>query len=478
MFHFFNSNKKGKVTQIIENVKSAPAPKTRGGYQELILQLAQALEIEMTEAESQQLNQLLDKFCNEYIEMSKRYVSFLDYPFEERAEFYAFMAKRGGIRDICHLGELMLMREDRNGVLLILKAAAEMDVRAVFIAAKILANGMFDCACDTDKAKELLTYAAEKEYAPALELLAALCWDGDGNWDFPRNRDLAQVCMNKAVEIYSKYSFGNSKLQASYEEHCKCMKYIAMRMEQLRDGGLERLYPGFYPSYLALRLSYYPLTEDGLRARAHCICEFMAHYGQTFYLGNYYWQVKLPLISLEIEEPNGSYLGCTTSVQQGDTVRFHISIVPIEQQRTTTEKTFWQLQLQVNSTLAHELAHCFLIKEYNRQVSGNSPEKVLIKEGHATNCEYQFTRLMYYKGLLTPEAFAEPHAYLSSDYAQYFLTFRELFIDSDDLLNWKKLTATIKRFNNNDTIRQVEQLPNKGVYEAPQFCGIAFNGYV
>lgn len=478
MFNLFDSNRKGKVTQIIDEVKSESTPKTRGGYQRLILKLAQAQKMEKSESESQNLEQLLDTLCSGYIELSKQYVSFLDYPFEEREEFYAFMALRGGLRDICHLGELLLMREDKMGVRLILSAAAEGDVRAVFIAAKILAYGMFDSASNPAKAKELLAYAARKEYAPALELLAALCWDGDGNWDFPRDRDMAQACINKAVEIYAKYKFGNSKLQAAYEEHCKCIKYIANKMEQLRDGGLERLYPGFYPSYLALKLSFYPLTEEGLRSRAHCICEFMAHYGQTFYLGDYYWQVKLPLISLSIEEPNDSYLGMATTMKEGDTVRFHITVAPSMVQRTTTEKTFWQFQLQVNSTLAHELAHCFLMKEYNNQLFGKEPDKVLIREGHATNCQYQFTRLTYYKGLLTPEDFAKPHAYLSRDYSQYFLIFRANFIDSDDLLNWDKLTAAINHVSDNVSRHQVRQVPNKGVYEIPQFCGMGFNGYV
>lgn len=478
MFNLFNYKKKGKVTQIIEEVKSASTPKTRGEYQSLILKLAQGQEMEKTESESQQLEQLLNTLCSEYIELSKQYEGFLDYPFEEREEFYTFMAQRGGLRDICHLGELLLMREDKIGVRYVLNAAAEGDVRAVFIAAKILVNGMFGSEGNPDKAKELLSYAARKGYAPALELLAALHWDGDGNWDFPRDRDLAQVYINKAAEIYSQYKFGNSILQAAYEKHCKCIKYIANKMEQLRDGGLERLYPGFYPSYLALKLSFYPLTEEGLRARAHCICEFMAQYGQTFYLGDYYWQVKLPLISLSIEEPNDSYLGMATTMQEGDTVRFHITVAPSMVQRTTTEKTFWQFQLQVNSTLAHELAHCFLMKEYNRQLFGKEPDKVLIREGHATNCQYQFTRLTYYKGLLTPEDFAKPYAYLSRDYAQYFLTFRANFIDSNDLLNWDKLTAAINYISDNVSRHQLRQVPNKGVYEIPQFCGIGFNGYV
>ena len=478
MFKFPHFNKKGKVTQIIEEVKSAPSPKSRGGYQKLILKLAHAQKTEMSEPESRELNELLNTLCGEYIELSKQYVSFLDYPFEEREEFYAFMAQRGGIRDICHLGELMLMREEQKGVELICAAAAERDVRAVFIASKILANGMFNCSNVPDKAKTLLSYAAEKNYAPALELLAALYWDGDGNWDLPRDRDMAQKYIDKAAEIYPKYRFADSKLQASYAEHCQCVKHIADSMKKLRNGGLERLYTGFYPSYLALRLSYYPLNVEGLRARAHCICEYMAHYGQTFYLGKYYWEVKLPLISLSIEENSNSYLGLTRTIQEGNTVRFHITIAPFETQRTTTEKTFWYLQLQVNSTLAHELAHCFLLKEFNRQLFGSSPEKNIIAEGHATNCEYQFTRLMYYKGQLTPEEFAEPHAFLSQDYSKYFQIFRQSFIDSNDLLDWSKLTAIIEQINDNTPRHQVKQVPNDGIYEAPRFCGLAFNGYV
>lgn len=84
MFNLFDSNRKGKVTQIIDEVKSESTPKTRGGYQRLILKLAQAQKMEKSESESQNLEQLLDTLCSGYIELSKQYVSFLDYPFEER----------------------------------------------------------------------------------------------------------------------------------------------------------------------------------------------------------------------------------------------------------------------------------------------------------------------------------------------------------------------------------------------------------
>ncbi len=472
MSPFYRSN---EIDRIINEVKSAPTPKTRGGYCKLILALRNTLEKSCTEKQQAEIAALMDKLCNEYLELSKHYVDFLDIPFEERKELYYEMTTRGSARDACHLGELLLMAEENIGAKLIMQAAAEGDIRSIFITAKIMVDGMYDCPKDPKQAVALLRYAAENNYAPALELMAALYWDGNGNWDFPRNREKAQLYMDAAVKTYSKYSFSSGKHQKAYENHCACMRHIAGCMQNLRNGGLEQLYQGFYPSYLALQLSFYPLNEEGLRARAHYISEYMAHYGQTFYLGQYYWGVKLPLISLELEPPNESHLGCTHTQTVGDKIFFHISISPFPEQRTSTIKTYWNLQYQVNSTLAHELAHCYLCMEYNQLLHTKHPVVLALVEGHATNCQYQFARLNYYKGVLAPSRYIEC---LSSDYTQYFYDFKEAFIQPDGLADWDKITDFIEQICEGKPRVELEQLPIKETYETPLFYGLGFNGYV
>lgn len=464
-----------EINRIINEVKSAPTPKTRGGYCKLILALRNALEKNCTEEQQAEIAKLMDKLCDEYLELSKHYVDFLDIPFEERKELYYEMTTRGSARDACHLGELLLMEGENAGTQLIVHAAAEGDIRAIFITAKLMVDGMYDCPKDPKKAVALLRHAAENNYAPALELMASLYWDGNGNWDFPRNRDKAQVLMDAAVKLYSKYSFSSGKHKIAYENHCACMRHIAGCMQNLRNGGLEQLYPGFYPSYLALQLSFYPINEEGLRARAHYICEYMAHYGQTFYLGQYYWGVKLPLISLEIEPPNDSHLGCTYAQTHEDKIYFHISIAPFPEERTSTFKTYWNLQYQISSTLAHELAHCYLIMEYNNQLQAKHPLTLPLVEGHATNTQYQFARLNYYKGVLAPSRFIEC---LSSSYAKYFFDFKEAFIQPDGLADWDKITQVIEHVSEGNPRIEVEQQPIKETYETPLFYGLGFNGYV
>ena len=85
---------------------------------------------------------MLDKLSRSYMELSERYVPFLDIPLPKREELYAIMAARGSARDACHLGELMLMRNLDEGVGHIFTAAKEGDVRACFIAAN---SGCFFC---------------------------------------------------------------------------------------------------------------------------------------------------------------------------------------------------------------------------------------------------------------------------------------------------------------------------------------------
>lgn len=463
------------VTQLIAGVKSAPTPRTRGGFGDLILKLTRIRPLCNNDLQITETDNLLNQLCHQYLELSKHYADFLDIPLAGREALYRVMSARGAARDTCHLGELMLLRSDDEGAPLILRAAIQGDPRAAFIYAKLLAEGMYGSPRDPQKATGLLQYAARKGYAPALELIAALYWDGNGNWNFPRNRDKAQQYMNAAVELYSKHSFTNTIHKTAYENHCRCMKHVAGTMQRLRENGLNELPHGFCPSYLALLLSFYPLNSKGLRARAHYICEYMAHYGRTFYLGDYYWRVRLPLISLSLEPSDFNISGCTHTGQKDDKICFIININPIEEEQPTSEPQYWEQQYRVNTTLAHELAHCSLNMEFNHQLNIDHPLAHTIAEGHATNCQYQFARLVYHKGILTPADFARS---LTPEYQQYFMTFRRQFINPKGMADWHKIATSINAMNQNCPDMELRQLPFGEVFEPPTFYGLGFKGYV
>ncbi len=474
---FGNSSPDSKAEKALQEIQEAPTPETRGGFCKLICKLIKLKEETTDKQLLAKIENELSTRCRQYRKLCRSYVDCLDSPFAEREELYREMASRDSARDTCHLGELLLMRDDNSGTKYITRAAQQGDSRALYIAAKLHVEGMFDCEQDKKKARDLLIQAAQSKYAPALEMLAALHWDGDGNWNFNRNREKALQYMTTAAQIYSMYKFVSEKHQRDYADYCACMNHIAAQMQSLINGGLELLPEGFYPSFLALRLSYYPLNEEGLRARAHYICEYMSHYGKTFYLGDYLWNVRLPLISLSIEDSNDQVLGLTRTWMDGKKIRFHISIMPQSIQRTNTLKTYWLDEESVNTTIAHELAHCYLFKEYNYRLNQRHPEYLTILEGHATNCEYQFCRLVYHKGCYTRKQFARPYAHLSRKYAEYFNTFCDNFIDYDDMLNWDTLHNYIYSMGSDHTRVTMEQVINSEPFTQPIFYGLGFNIY-
>ena len=167
---------------------------------------------------------------------------------------------------------------------MMVQAANEGDAEAAFYMAHICQSGLFGCAVNIDNAYKWLKISADRGYAPAWEKLSAIHWDGDPNWNAQWDQNGAVSCLDKAIALYSGFTLWDASLNEQLPLYVNSLKHIKSNMESFIGYATESIITDFYPSFLAMRLSFYSENETGLRYRAYYIRSAMQEYGRSYHI--------------------------------------------------------------------------------------------------------------------------------------------------------------------------------------------------
>ncbi len=383
-------------------------------------------------------------------------------------------------------GESLLDQGDIRGWNYINNAATKEEPRALFLLANRYKLGLDGVQQTPSLAFDYLQRSARAGYGPAFEMLAQVHWDGDCNFGNGLwNQQLAIRYLDEAIKRYN-WNMNDDALDASLKEWGECMKSVRNHMVNLSSGQVQ-LPAGFYASYEALVLSiYYDNHVNGLRARSYRLCRIMDEFRGTYMTG------PLPRLALEYVPfsigpcDRKKWSGqCNVSYPSPDTFSFNIRIDTAKLPsgpNSNTSLTNWYNQkfardMELNATLAHELAHGYFHSRYRALPD----EDIRVVEGHATNAAYAVIRTLYYNGdraILTPALFAEK--FTSDEYRRYFFWFMNSCLDSSDLVDWNKLDRWERKKQGDDSSPcQRRQVPDNGnVFWKPSHFRRAFFGYM
>ena len=362
---------------------------------------------------------------------------FADIPIAAREPFYRKLASYKDRRGIRLYGELLLERNDLSGFGKLLEAANAGDGRACYLVAQAYAYARCGCVQNTYLASAWLTAAVSAGYAPALEMQAAALWDGDAGWNASRNQEAAVGYLQRAIQAYKQFTFVNTQQQALFEEYMVSLEHILKEMLNYKGCATSRIIQGFYPSFLALRLSSYNEGDGGLRRRLYYIYEYMSRYPGTFHTG-VFRAMPLENVPIFISYSAENY-GVMTPSYGSDSVNVNIQVHAENMPDVYDLHSRWFRETRINSTIAHELAHALMFTRYQYVFSSKYAYTHYVLEGHATNTAYAFLNVIYYGNGLTTDRFAAE--YCSSTYASYFRWYRTNCMKTTNLTDWPTIEA-------------------------------------
>lgn len=378
--------------------------------------------------------ELLSVYRNYTSFVNNRVPPFLDYCEDDKASLYRKLADYKDARGKRLLALTRLHQGELGGLTLLSQAAAEGDAEAAYLMAEAVSRGI-GVEHDADTAYRWLEIAAERDYAPAYELLAAIHWDGDSNWNAAWNRNSAASYLDKAIELYTQFSdLSNPVTKKELLDYISSLRQIRENMQSFIGYNTGNVLHGFYPSFLALRLSTYNEQEGGLRVRAYYIKQELSRYGGTYHIVGLP-DLDLSLIPIRLSYNEPEYVGhATTSYSPDDSICLQIDVHAENYAYANNESSRWRREININGTIAHEMAHCFLRSKYYSIFNGNYPYYKQLVEGHATNVEYAFVNHTYFDGEMTPETFAG--SWCSSEYGNYFRWYRSHCLLPNGHTNW------------------------------------------
>ncbi|MBE6419635.1 MAG: hypothetical protein E7031_05830 [Akkermansiaceae bacterium] len=419
-----------------------------------------------SEADSYDLRkQISDELCIIY-QNYKQFVNnhmppYLDDYTSSKASFYQKLAKYNDARGMrLYAIHLIMTKNDAEGLDLMVRAANGGDAAAAFYMARICKRGLLGCTANADTAYKWLKLSAENGFAPAWEKLSAIHWDGDSNWNANWNQNYAITCLDKAIELYSAFTLWNASKNEQLTIYIKSLKHIKSHMESFVGYATGSIIADFYPTFLALRLSFYSENETGLRYRAYYIGEAMEEYGRSYHIdATQHLDLSLiPIRLCSIED----YSGFAIPKYTDGGVHFQINVDAEDLPYITDERSRWLREIKLNKIIAHEMAHCYFFSRY----SYISDKKIL--EGQATNAEYAFANYTYFVGGLTAENFANM---ITTEYAGYFRWYRSHCLKADGGTNWEVIDSyerTASPYGQGGSNRTIVAGPD-GVFETPLF---------
>lgn len=382
-------------------------------------------------------NELCTIYQNYTASVTNNAAPFADVPIPTREFFYQKLANYKDRRGIRLYGELLLSRNDLNGFDKLLEAANAGDGRACYLVAQAYAYARYGCVQNTYLASLWLTAAVSAGYAPALEMQAAVLWDGDAGWNSARNQETAVVYLQRAIQAYKQFTFVNAQQQALFEEYTTSLQHILQEMLNYKGCATDRIIQGFYPSFLALRLSSYNEGDGGLRRRMYYIYEYMSRYPGTFHTG-VFKEISLENVPIFISYSADCY-GVMCPSYMSDSVNVNIQVHAENMADVYDLKSRWLRETRINSTIAHELAHALMFTRYQYVFSDKYAYNHYVLEGHATNTAYAFLNVVYYGHGLFTERFASE--YCSTTYASYFRWYRANCMKTTTLTDWSVIES-------------------------------------
>lgn len=379
-------------------------------------------------------DELVTVYRNYTAFVKNRVPPFLDDCDDDKASLYRKLADYKDSRGKRLLGLTQLHQGDISGLTLVSQAAAEGDAEAAYLMAEAVSRGI-GVARNAETAYRWLEIAAERGYAPACERLAAIHWDGDPNWNAAWNQSSAASYLDKAIELYTQFSnLSNPVTKKELQDYISSLRLIRENMQSFIGYNTGNVLQGFYPSFLALRLSTYNEQEGGLRVRAYYIKQELRRYGGTYHISGLP-DLDLSLIPIRLSYYEPEYVGhATTSYSPDDSICLQIDVHAENYAYANNESSRWRREIGINGTIAHEMAHCFLRSKYYSIFNGNYPYYKQLVEGHATNVEYAFVNHTYFDGEMASETFAG--SWCSSEYGNYFRWYRSHCLLPKGSTNW------------------------------------------
>ncbi len=391
-------------------------------------------------------------------------------------EFYKNLADMGDIRGTRLYGEYLLAQNDSAGATWVMKSAGQGDARAAFLVAEFYAYCMHGYPYDANLAYQWLQSSARAGYAPAWEQLAAIHWDADALWNAGWNKPYAFECIKSAVAGYQRWTLSSPLMQQKFQEHCQTIQFIQYLMSRYVNTNNYNSYEGFYPSFLAMRLSCYKEDDFGLRARMYFINDYMVKRAARYHIDGCL-KLDLSMIPICLRWTDRNALGTVYSPRSKEKVSCNIQIYAEKIPNSYDDMTKWRREETLNSTIAHELAHCYFLARYYEFYVQYASQSKSIVEGHAVNSDFSFVKDIYRGGSFSPEQISAIH---SKDYASYFLWYYNNILDANKLTNWSKLDELERNLSPTHTVSPIpvqEKYDGKS-FEKPVLFGNGFYGYL
>lgn len=379
--------------------------------------------------------ELLAVYRNYTSFVKNRIPPFLDYCEDAKASLYRKLANYKDARGKRLLGVTQVKQGDIGGLSLISQAAVEGDAEAASLMAEAASRGI-GVARDADAAYRWLEIAAERGFAPACEQLAAAHWDEDSNWNAAWNQNSAVSYLDKAIELYTQFSdLSNPVTKKELQDYITSLQQIRANMQSFIGYNTGNVMQGFYPSFLALRLSTYNEQEGGLRVRAYYIKQEMSRYAGTYYIDSLP-DLDLSLMPIRLSyKEKGMWGFARPSYDSHGNVSLQIHVHAENYPYANDETSRWRREVHINGTIAHEMAHCFLgCKYYSIFNRYHTSYYKQLAEGHATHAEYAFINHTYFIGKMTPETYTGN--WCGSEYGNYFRWFRSHCLLPNGHINW------------------------------------------
>ena len=394
----------------------------------------------------QEISEELLRVYRNYTNFVKyRVAPFLDSYDENKDSLYSKLANYKDLRGKYFHGIALLMdagkrqnaQDAKSAMVMISQCAADGYAPAAYLMSGACALGMegLGVARNETYAYRWLVMAAEGNYAPAYEKLAAIHWDADGNYAAKWDQAAAIEYLDKAIALYSEFSnLSDSDERAELAAYIRSLQLIRAHMVSFKGYRTGDIMSGFYPTFLALRLSTFSEGESGLRSRAYYIVQAMNYYPGTFHLGNLpNLDLSLIPIRLSANDPDvGGYM--VPYYPSNDTLSLKVDVHVENYAYGNDEASHWKREISINSTIAHEFAHCFLAGRYRSVFSQFYPYYEYVVEGHATHAQYAFSNYYYFNSAMTSETFAT--SWLSSKYAGYFRWYRNNCLLPNGSTDW------------------------------------------
>lgn len=415
-------------------------------------------------------------------ELNKAYqtsgVPFLDIPDSDRIEAYKRMADYGNPRGQRLYAESVRKTQPDQALYYTFKAALGEDARACYEAALYCACGI-NGKCNAENALLWLQQSAALGYAPAWEKLAEIYWDGDANWNAEWDQEQAMSNLRKAIDLYKNYSLTDESLQESLDVYIRSLEDIHLKMKRFHLKGSSYIDEEFYPSFTALRLSFYNENDVGLRIRLFYIVEYLLRYPADAHVDH----ARIPdlaYVPIHIANLKGDFLGLHTYCDVGDE-RIHLKLEidaeefpnPENYTGTAKEQVYWKREQKLNSTIAHEWAHAVAALNYSYCYSNLDCGKPLI-EGHAISTEYNFESFAYYDSKLTPDRFASGK---TTEYAQYFRWYRANCLNEHGNTNWASFNYYAQKSGGKGRYTPTQIVGPYGVQTTSPYFNRAFMGF-